>query len=330
MTAIDGLERLETTGLWRGEAGAERVAVYVSIGEAELVVQDRSGSALSHWSLPALVRLNGDGMPARYAPARGADEELEIAEPEMVAALDRVMEAVEKGRRRPGALRGLLIGLVAGFAFGLLLLWLPGAMRLHAETFISGAQRTDIGARMLAELAAPRGSGPCGSLTGTEALATLRARVLPTMPVRIEVLRALPQPALALPGGLIVLSDSTLVGQDDPNVTAGHVLATAMESRQTAPLRRLLEGLGPISLLRLMASGEVTDASLAAHVESLLGAPPPHLPTATLRSGFDVARLDWAPFAADAGLPPGTPTPSEMRPALDDTAWQSLREICEA
>lgn len=328
MTAIDGLDRLETTGLWRGEAGAQRREVYVRIGEAELVVEDRSGTALSHWSLPALVRLNRGEMPARYAPARGADEELEIDEPEMVATLDRVMAAVEKGRRRPGALRRLLLGLVAGFAFGLLLLWLPGAMRLHAGNVMSAAQRTDIGARMLAELTLLTGA-PCRSLTGTEALATMRARILPTMPVRLEVLRDLPLPALALPGGLIALSDSTLVEQDDPDVTAGHVLATAMDSRRTAPLARFLDGLGPISLVRLMASGEVTDASLVAHVEALLGTPPSPPPADALRARFDAARLAFAPYAADVGLPPGAPAPSRMQPALDDAGWQALREICE-
>ncbi len=327
-TALDGIERLETTALWREDAGAQRREVYVSIGEAELVVQDTSGDALAHWSLPALVRLNPGTLPARFAPARGADEDLEIAEPEMVEALDRVMAAVEKGRRRPGALRRLLTGLIAGFAAGTLLLWLPGAMRLHAANVMSAAQRSDIGERMLSELAIRTGP-PCGTLTGTEALATLRARVLPTTPARLEVLRGLPQPALALPGGLFVLSDSTLVAQDDPNVTAGHVLATASEARATAPIVHLLDGLGPVALLRLMASGEVTDAAIAAQVERDLLAPPATLPPDMLRSVFAAASLAWDPYAADTGLPPGEATPSDMRPALDDTTWQALRGICE-
>ena len=328
-TALDGIERLETPGLWRAETGAQRREVYVSIGNAELVVQDNSGAALSHWSLPALVRLNPGAVPARYAPARGAGEELEVAEPEMIAALDRVMDAVEKGRRRPGALRRVLIGLVVGFAVGSLLIWLPGALRRHAENVMSTAQRTDIGERMLTELTLLTGP-PCGTLTGTEALNRLRARILPTSPVHMAVLRDLPQAALALPGGLIVLSDTTLVGQDDPNVTAGHVLATALAARQTAPLRRFLNGLGPVDLVRLMASGEVPDAAITRHVEGLLLVPQPRLPVETLRPGFDAARLAWAPYAADAGLPAGAAAPSDMQPALDDTTWQALREICEA
>ncbi|MGC1262319.1 MAG: hypothetical protein WA873_16785, partial [Jannaschia helgolandensis] len=109
MTAIDGLERLESPALWRPGAGQQRRDVYVAIGNAELVIQDSTGAALSHWSLPALVRRNPGETPALYGPAAADDEELEIEETAMIAALDRVMSAVEKGRQRPGALRRLIV-----------------------------------------------------------------------------------------------------------------------------------------------------------------------------------------------------------------------------
>jgi len=327
-TAIDGLARLETAALWRPEAGAEKREVYVSIGEAELVVQDFDGTALSHWSLPALIRLNPGTSPALYAPSEGAGEELEIDETVMVAALDRVMDAVEMGRRRPGALRRLTVGLIAGFSLGLLILWLPGALRDHAENVMPAAQRADIGDRMLAELTTLTGP-PCGSPTGDEALAILRDRLIPTSPVRFAVLRDLPQPALALPGGLVVVSDIVLVTQDDPAVAAGHVMAAFLTARNNAPLGRFLDGVGPRALARILISGEVRDETIAGHIEDLLLTPPVLVGPEVLQPGFAAARLLWEPYAIATGQPVGEAPPSDMSPVLDDSTWLALREICD-
>lgn len=327
MTVLAGLDRLESPALWRPEAGAQRRNVYVAIGEAELVVQDEGGTALSHWSLPALERRNPGAMPARYAPDPDAAEELEIDEPEMVAALDRVVAAVARGRRRPGALRRAGIWALAAGVLGIAALWLPDALRDHARNVMPPAQRVEIGQRMLTELAA--GAGPaCATRTGTEALATLRARILPTQATTIVVLRDLPADALALPGGLIALSDRPLAAQDDPNVAAGHVLAAALGARARPPVADMLDGLGLVALVRLLASGRIDDAALSARAAALMRAPPPLPSPDRLRAGFDAARLAWTPWAAAAGLPDSPTAPSDMPPALEDTAWQALREIC--
>ncbi|WP_371153527.1 hypothetical protein [Jannaschia sp. 2305UL9-9] len=327
MTAIDGIERLETTGLWRPEAGAQRQEVYVSIGEAELVVQDRSGSALSHWSLPALIRLNPGRDPARYAPARRADEELEITEPEMVAALDRVVDAVARGRQRPGRLRRILTGLTVGGGLGLLLMWLPDALRDQAAGILPQSQQQDIGNRMLSELTLLTGP-PCRTVTGDEALETLRSRVLPTTPARLAVLRDLPQPALALPGGVLVLSDTPLVTQDDPDVVAGHLLAAAVTAADAPPLVSFLRSLTTVDLIRLMVAGDVTDEEITSYVEGILLDAPALLPAENLRTAFAASGIAWTPYAEATGQPVGTVTPSDMVPALNDTLWLTLREIC--
>ncbi|MFO6462988.1 hypothetical protein ACK8OR_01235 [Jannaschia sp. KMU-145] len=328
MTALDGLDRFETTALWRETADAQRREVYVAIGEAELVVQDRAGVALSHWSLPALDRINPGEVPARYRPAPGAEEELEIAEPEMIAALDRVSDAVEMGRRRPGALRRVTVGLVAGLVVGTLLMWLPGALRDHAANVMPAPQREQIGERMLMGLTQLTGP-PCGTILGDEALANLATRLSPTANIRVAVLRDLPQPALALPGGLIALSDTVLVTQDDPEVAAGHLLAAIVTARLAPPIQRFLAGLGPIDLTRLLGSGAVPDDAIDAHVESLLLSEAPLATTETLRAGFAAARLPWPAFAAHAGLDRGEAPLTELPPIIDDTTWQSLREICD-
>ena len=327
MTALDGLDRLEAPALWRSGAEAPPRAVHVAVGKAELVMQDADGAALTHWSLPALERRNPGAMPARYGPGPNAAEELEVEEPAMVEALDRVVAAVAHSRRRPGALRraGLGLALAAGLAVAAILL--PDAVREHARDVMPAAQREAIGARMLDALAA-RAGPVCATRAGTEALATLRARILPSQPWRIAVLRDLPVPALALPGGLVALSGRSLETRDDPDVAAGHVLAAALGARARPPAADLLDGIGPPGLVRLLASGRVDDRPLAVRAEAMLGTPPPLPSDDALRAGFDAARLAWSPWAAATGRSPGPAALSEMPPALPDTAWQALREIC--
>ncbi|MEM7710277.1 MAG: hypothetical protein AAF264_05895 [Pseudomonadota bacterium] len=327
MTAIDGLDRLETPALWRQMEGGLQRAVYVSIGEAELVIQDPSGIALAHWSLPALIRRNPRKLPARYAPDPTSGEELEIEEAEMVAALDRVTAAVARGRRSPGRLRRAGIGLVLGLGLGFAVLWTPGFLRDLTANSLPLPAQAEIGRRMLDQIADLTGP-PCATPVGTEVLETLRARLLPLRQARFTVLRDLPQPALALPGGHFALSDELLVIQDDPELLAGHVLATALTAGTDGPLRALLADLSTFELVRLLASGAVAERALSAHTEARLLAAPPAPDGARLRPGFATARLGWGSYATATGLHVPADAPP-MPPALDDAAWQALRGICD-
>ena len=327
MTALAGLERLESPGLWRPGADEEWRDVYLSLGEAELVVQDQGGIALGHWSLPAITRRDA-GPLARYVPAEGSDEELRVEEPEMIAALDRVIAAVARGRHRPVRLRRVVTGGAAALALLVAALWLPQALRSHAAGILPPAQRAEIGTRVLAELARRTGP-PCTGVTGREALAILKARLLSATPATLAVLPGLPAPALPLPGGVIALSEDVLVAQDDPEIAAGHLLAAALGAEARPPLDRFLSEIGIVPLVRLLSSGRVPDAAIAAHVETLL-ASPSTLPDAdALRPGFAAARLAWAPYAAATDRPAAPPAPLAMPPVLDDAGWQALRGICD-
>jgi len=69
MTALKKYERLESPGLWRDTPGGQRREVIVAFREATLVLSDpRTDSPLSHWSLPAVERLNTGALPALYGP----------------------------------------------------------------------------------------------------------------------------------------------------------------------------------------------------------------------------------------------------------------------
>ena len=65
MTALTKYQRLECVGLWRLTASAQLREVVVGLRDTTLVLADpRTEMALSHWSLPAVERLNPGQMPA--------------------------------------------------------------------------------------------------------------------------------------------------------------------------------------------------------------------------------------------------------------------------
>jgi hypothetical protein len=327
LTAIVGLERLEAPGIWRPEAAAERRAVYVAIGEAELVVQDPSGTALAHWSLPALVRRDRGGHPAVYAPDPLSDETLEIEEEALIEALDRVVAAVEKGRRRTGRLRRAGTGIAIVGAAGLAALLLPDLGRDQAANMLPPSARSELGERMLAHIVDVAGP-PCASPTGSEALESLRDRLLPLSRAAFHVVPDLPRAVMALPGDHYVISAELLADQDDPEIVAGHVLAAVLASKGDDPVEAMLAALGPLSLARLLATGEVPHRALRDHAERLLLMRPPAPDPDELRQGFAAARLGWDAWAAAAGLPAAGDAPP-MPPAMDDATWQALRAICD-
>ncbi len=132
MTALTEFQRLECTGLWRDAPGAQKREVIVSFGDATLVISEaRSARALTHWSLPAILRLNAGQIPARYAPAPDADEELELDDETMVAAIDKVHTLIAARQPHPGRLRNLLLGAGLVAVLGIGILWMPRALIDH-------------------------------------------------------------------------------------------------------------------------------------------------------------------------------------------------------
>ncbi len=326
MTALEGLDRLEAPATWHPGGGEPPREVYLAIGKASLLIQSPDGEALAHWSLPA-IRRDGSDLPAIYRPGRGAEETVEIAEVAMVDALERVRLAVERGRGGRGRLRAgmvVAVALVAGIAGAA---FLPDALREHTVRTLPLQVREDLGDRLLDRVVTLTGP-PCDAPLGLEALALLKGRVLPSLPVRIRVVRDLPMPALALPGGTLLLSEAVIADAAGPAVPAGHLVAAGLEIRDRAPLGRLAEDVPPATLVRLLATAELPEEELDAHLRRLLLRPPPLPEADRLREALGTAAVEWAPFAAAAGLPPGPPTEAPPPPVLDAATWARLKSIC--
>lgn len=338
MTALREYQRLETTGIWRPAPGAQRRDVTVAIGKATLVLTDMSDRALAHWSLAALERRDdaGAGGPAVYAPGPDATEDLEIADPEMIAAIERVRDAVARSRPAPGRLRAR-IALGVGLAAVLgLALWLPDALIRHAARTAPEAARTAIAETLLDDIA--RLTGPACTSPGAErALARLAARVLGTEGVRLTVLPSGPAAeVVALPGGVILVSRALVEDHETPEVVAGYLLAEHVAGKGD-PLLALLDWSGTGAALTLLTRGTVPPDRLASYAEALLARPPQRPDDARLAAAFAAAGLRIAPYAyardvtgeSTLSLIEADPVPPEAaRPILSDGEWVALQGIC--
>jgi hypothetical protein len=337
MTALSEYQRLEATALWRPDPEAQRRDVYVSLGNATLVIHDGKEVALSHWSLPAVVRLNPGGYPARYAPGEDSPEEIEVADSTMIEAIDRVRAVVERARPRPGRLRqGIVAALVlAAVAAGVF--WVPGALVRQTASIAPDASRAAIGAAMLADLR-PLVGPACASAQGTRALGALSRRLLGEDGPTILIVPDGITTARHLPDGTILLGRDLVEDHETPEVVAGYVLAEAQRTDTVDPLQEMLASAGVLTALRLLTTGEVPPATITANAKALVAQEePPLLPAEVLVPRFAAAGVPITPYAyalditgeTTVGLIEADRVKMPLQnPILSDDAWVALQNIC--
>lgn len=336
MTALREYQRLETFGIWHASPRDQRRDVIVSLGEATLTISDQKMTALSHWSLPAIERLNPGETPACYGPGPDMPEVLELDDDTMVAAIEKVRSVILRRQAKPARIRHLIWGGIISLCVVAALIWVPGALVRQAVQVVPFAKRAELGQALLADIRQVAGS-PCNSTLGRRALERMRARLLPDTPGSIIILPTGVTLSEHLPGGLILLNRALVEDYDDPAVAAGHILVQAQAAVDEDPLQRLLSQAGVFASLRLLTTGTLSEATLASYAEHLLTAPHPAPDTAALIQRFRAAGVPTTPYAyamditgettlplieADP-IPPGT-----GRPILTDGDWVSLQQIC--
>lgn len=338
MTALKKYQRLECTGLWRETPQDQRREVEVRLGDATLILSDpKSGTAISHWSLPAVERVNRGEEPPIYAPGADASESLELTDPDMIAALGAVRDAVKAAIARPGRLRGVLL---AGVALGVLalgLIWLPGALVTHTASVVPSAQRAEIGQRALDDLARVTGA-PCDNQLGLQALAGLADRVFG--PVDTPILYVMPEGVdrpLHLPGDVIVLPRQMIEAANGPEAAAGAALVERLRARARDPIIPLLDHAGLRATFQLLTTANLPDSALMGYGEAALQSEPAPLPDATLIAAFEAAQIPATPYALAVdpdgtvmgGLAAGDPYKDlAQSPLISDEDWVALQGIC--
>jgi len=340
MTALKKYQRLECFGLWRQTPHDQRREVHVRFGEATLILVDpKSGTVLSHWSLPAIERLNRGEEPPIFAPGTDAGESLELTDPDMVAALETVHAAVKAAVARPGRLRGHILAVTALAVVAGGVGWLPGALVNHTASVVPYSQRADIGQRALDDLARVTGS-PCKNQLGLRALAGLADRVFG--PLDTPILYVMPEGVdapLHLPGDVIVLPRRLIEAADGPEAAAGAALVERLRARAEDPIIPLLDHAGLRATFQLLTTAELPDTALVGYGEAVLRATPADLTDALLVEAFKTAQIPATPYALamdpEGKLFPGLLADDPYKglapsPLIPDEGWVALQGICDA
>lgn len=336
MTALAEYRRLEATGLWRDSPDDQRREVVVSLGDATLMISSTSDSALTHWSLPAVLRVNPGDVPALYIPGQDATEELEIADSDMIAAIEKLRSSIERRRPHPGRLRLILSGVCGAAVLAAAVFWMPGALIRQTAALLPEASRVEIGESLLAEVEQLNGPA-CHSARGAVARDRLATRVFGASAPRIAILNASIPATLALPGN-IMLADAALVeDHETPDVLAGYLLVEDVRRTDRDPLVDLLEAAGLSATLRLLTTGHLPQDALHDHAARLLSAPRPELVNQALVQRFAEAEIATTPYAFARDISGETvlslieadPMRGQAQaPLLQDSSWISLQEIC--
>ncbi|MBQ2260620.1 MAG: hypothetical protein II336_04560 [Loktanella sp.] len=336
MTALDRYVRLESDGLWRPGPDEQRRQVTISFGDATLVIADGAARPLAHWSLPALIRLNQGERPAIYAPDDEASEDLEIADDIMIDAIEEVRKALARARPQPGKLRHWITAGIIVATLTLAVFWLPGALMRQTLAVLPPSKRVEIGATILAQIQTKTGQ-VCRDPTAQAAAGKLVTRVFGTgTPMNIVVVPDLPQGALAIPGGLIVLDAGLLYAADDPAAVAGFVLASRTAISGGDTLEPVLKEAGLAATFGLLTTGDLPREILQRHADDRLAQPAAQASVTDLRQAFTAANLPYRPYQmlADqrsSDLPDLGRDPQEGRltpPIMTDSEWISLQNIC--
>lgn len=337
-TALSKYQRLESTALWRDTVDGQRREVVARMGEATLVLIDpRSERVLSHWSLPAILRLNPGQTPALYRP--GDDdclETIEIEDAEMIGALKMVAAAVRAAKPHPGRLRGLLVGGSLALVAGVAAFVLPAALVSHTAKMVPAAQRADIGMRALDDVMRLTGA-PCDGDIGLPVLAQLSERIFgpENTPILYILPNGLSRPA-HLPGDVILLPRS-LIELDSPEALAGAALAEQAIAQARDPMLDVLGHAGLVASFGLLTSGTLPAQKIEGYGNTLLRKAPALHQAASLGESFAAAKVPLAPYAKWLD-PTGTTHPELLAadpfkteiapPLLPDDDWIALQSVC--
>ncbi|MDO5603519.1 MAG: hypothetical protein Q4G25_00015 [Paracoccus sp. (in: a-proteobacteria)] len=313
--------------------------VVVSIGEATLVLSDpKSDAPLTHWSLPAIRRVNPGEVPATYIPAaaEGDDqlETLELDDKLMIEAISRVQAAIAARRPHPGRLRGGLMRAGAAMMLSAAALWLPPALRSHAARITPPAERLQIGTAILADMSRATGQ-PCRDPAADQVLRRMSQRLGLPQDTQITVMRESVPGALMLPGHIAVTDNTLIAGQPGPEALAGHLLAARITAAENDPLRAVIARAPFSDVLALLTRGTLSPAATHGLGESLLAAPASYAADAVLLDGFAAARIPATPFAETLGgarqvaLIEADPFRVAAYPViLNERDWVTLQQIC--
>ena len=337
MTALKEYERLECTGLWKENIDSQRREVLVSFGDNSLILRDTTETALSHWSLPAIERVNDGKLPAVYKPGPDALEPLEIDARTMIGAISKVNRIIEKRKPRHGRVRTyILISII--FTLGVIgFTWLPNALIQHTLSVTTQKNKVQIGESLVTEIVNLTGS-PCTSTLGDSALLSFKTRVLGKINHRLLIVPDSRKKVISLPGNIHLIDKTVFEDHDTPEVAVGYLYNSLDKHKNNDPFLILIKEAKIGTLLRLLTTGKIKKETLRKHAEKILTASESQINQESLLKRFQDSRVATSPFAyaldvtgeSTMILIEGDPYRKISAPLLiRDSDWISLQTICE-
>jgi hypothetical protein len=322
MTALAGLERLESTGIWRPGPDQAPHEVMVTFGKATLVIRDFQGRALTHWSLAALRVVDQTADGTRFVAGVDDDETVDIADPAMLQAIAQVQAAIAARHVRPGRIRRrVMLGLGLG-ALGLALWLLPPLFTRQLIASLPEARRAELGAVLLGQMQR-QSAVSCRAPQGTLAAGRLAERLWPGAGWQIVVLpQGLTAPQ-ALPGHILLVPEQMLTAVRDPAILAADLMAATLGAD---PAERLFADAGLVGTFRIVTRGDLPPGDLGPQAAALLAASAPAPDVAALQMAMEQADVPFGPWARANGVPPAD-DPAQP-PVLTDADWIALQAIC--
>jgi hypothetical protein len=317
MTALAAYERLEAEGRFAVRPGAPEREVLVKFGDASLMIMTFDETPIDHWPLASLVRARDGKAELSLAPDDGAEDRLRIDDPAMVAAILEVCPDLTRPPASPLARLKRPLKLAAAAVAGAALLWGAwAAAPLALDRLAAGlpkAARAALGDGAAEAYAAGR---LCDSPAARRALAPLADRLSRGMggaPVAIRVadVPQPPAPAVAGPGGRVVLFRATLdkaASPGDVAQAAALALTRTPDLALTQATVRAAGVLGGISVIR----GDLAAPRLAEAAAALMAAPGPDDPVGAAAL---LVAAGLAAESAGAAIPPA--------------GWRALKAVCE-
>lgn len=336
MTALKKFEKIEASALWRETLATQRREVYVNFGDTSLVIRDKHDAPLSHWSLPAIQRLNPGVFPAVYSPNSDANETLEIEDRTMVEAIEQVRTAIERRRPHPGRLRWAIVAAIFVTLVALAVFWLPGALERHTVRVVPSETRQQIGRSVLKHITRLTGQA-CSTVPGDRALQRLATRLDTSRNARILVLAAGIAKSTHLPGGFILLHRNLVEDFEAAEIAAGYVLIEQLRAEARDPLSALLQHAGGLASFRLLTTGRLDEVSLRNYAQYVLTKSDVMPADAAILARFAKVRLASSPLAYEIDITGETSLAlieadpyrrSPYPPLLTDDDWVKLQTIC--
>ncbi|MBK4217238.1 hypothetical protein JJJ17_15005 [Paracoccus caeni] len=337
-TALTEFQRLESQGSWRETPDARLREVVVSVGSATLILSDpKSDSPLSHWSLPAVTRLNPGKMPAIYAPGPDAtDETVEIDDQLMIDAIERVHRAIESHRAHPGRLRGGMTILAVLAMLAAAIFWLPDAIIRHAAHISPPAQARAVGKAILTDMERSTGAA-CKRASGQAVLDYLTPRLIGD-DAQVHVVPVPISGARRLPGNVYVLGNDLLRAAPGPETAAAHLIAAKLAVEDDTLRLEAMSYAGFLSAMRLMTLGTLSSDAMTGFAEGLLQQPPQRPQDDRLLAELRQRGIAAEPYARSLdptgqsvlALIEGDParTGGQLKSLLTAEQWRALQQIC--